>query len=192
MNETNSLVFDLPIQRKGNVWDIKRKSKMVHSVILNWPTASLIASKEGRTLNFLDGKQRLTTLISFVENGFALDKISSRLKKQRLKKWKSCSSDWTTVCRSAKSKQREHCLAERFWNWSKMSPIRRSFSKKHTCPTSQNFVSLTKSWFCKSSPWFTNLERDLAAEKSRNLWRNCGTKEYKLNWKAKCKMPASI
>lgn len=93
MNETNSLVFDLPIQRKGNVWDIKRKSKMVHSVILNWPTASLIASKEGRTLNFLDGKQRLTTLISFVENGFALDKISSRLKKQRLKKWKSCSSD---------------------------------------------------------------------------------------------------
>lgn len=84
MNKTKSLVFDLPIQRKGNIWDNKRKSKMVHSAILNWPTASLIASKEGRTLNFLDGQQRLTTMISFVEDEFALDKTTPPVNKQEI------------------------------------------------------------------------------------------------------------
>lgn len=76
MYKTKSLVFDLPIQRKANIWDNKRKSKMIHTAILNWPTASLVASKEGRTMNFLDGQQRLTSLISFIEDEYALDKTT--------------------------------------------------------------------------------------------------------------------
>lgn len=76
MNNAKSLSFDLIIQRKGNIWDLNRKSKMVHTMLLHWPTPSIFAAKEGRTLSFLEGKQRFTSMISFANDEYKLDKAT--------------------------------------------------------------------------------------------------------------------
>jgi hypothetical protein len=74
LSRTKYLVFDMPVQRKEDIWDKIRQSRMVRSAIINWPTSSLTASKEDRSFNFLDGKQRVTTLLRFIDNKFVLDK----------------------------------------------------------------------------------------------------------------------
>lgn len=65
--------FDLCIQR-NEVWDMDKKSLFIHSVICDYPIPPFFAqdSSDDDFLWVLDGKQRLTTLIKFLKNEFAL------------------------------------------------------------------------------------------------------------------------
>ncbi|WCK57254.1 DUF262 domain-containing protein (plasmid) [Aneurinibacillus sp. Ricciae_BoGa-3] len=58
--------FDLVIQRKKNIWDLKRQSILIHSILSGYPIPALFASKEDSVYNFLDGKQRLTSVFSYI------------------------------------------------------------------------------------------------------------------------------
>jgi len=71
--KTKQINFDMKIQRSEDIWDKKRRSKMMHSILINWPTTNVFAYKDGRTLSVVDGKQRLTTAINFINGKFALD-----------------------------------------------------------------------------------------------------------------------
>lgn len=64
--------FDYPIQRKGNQWDLWQKSLLIHSLSSDFPVPAFYAIREEQVYYILDGKQRLTTLVDFVENKFAL------------------------------------------------------------------------------------------------------------------------
>ncbi|WCF11623.1 DUF262 domain-containing protein (plasmid) [Paenibacillus thiaminolyticus] len=74
LHKTKSVSFDMKIQRSEDIWDKKRRSKMIHSILIHWPTNNIFAYKDGRLLSIIDGKQRLTTVLSFINNKFALDK----------------------------------------------------------------------------------------------------------------------
>ena len=78
----DTLNFNHPIQRKGGVWSIEAASSLIHSVMMNnlFPIPSIYCLKEinekGKyTYSVLDGKQRLTTIFLFLENGFLLKDI---------------------------------------------------------------------------------------------------------------------
>jgi hypothetical protein len=72
--KTKRLNFDMKIQRSEDIWDKKRRSKMMHSIMIKWPTNSIFAAKEGNILSIIDGKQRLTTVLSYIADKFALEK----------------------------------------------------------------------------------------------------------------------
>ncbi|EPZ44479.1 DUF262 domain-containing protein [Alicyclobacillus acidoterrestris] len=63
---------DLVIQRKEDIWDRKRKSLLIHSMLMGYPIPSLFFAKEGDTFHVLDGKQRLTSIQGFVDDKYAL------------------------------------------------------------------------------------------------------------------------
>jgi mannose/fructose/N-acetylgalactosamine-specific phosphotransferase system component IIB/uncharacterized protein YfkK (UPF0435 family) len=72
MYNTKKINFDLVIQRKNNIWDDKRKSTLIHSILAGYPIPALFASKEENVYHFLDGKQRLTTIFDYIEDKFPL------------------------------------------------------------------------------------------------------------------------
>ena len=72
--EKGKITFDLTIQRKEGIWDAKRKSMLIHSVLANYPIPSVFAKRDETTYHVLDGKQRLTSLIDFVMDKFSLSK----------------------------------------------------------------------------------------------------------------------
>lgn len=72
MFEGRKINFDLVIQRKNNIWDVRRKSMFVHSILVGYPVPALFATKEDTMYHFLDGKQRLTSLFSYINNEFPL------------------------------------------------------------------------------------------------------------------------
>lgn len=74
MNKKKGLDFNFVIQRKENIWDLQRKTMLIHSILTDFPIPALYATKKGRKYSFIDGKQRLTCVLNFMENGFALDK----------------------------------------------------------------------------------------------------------------------
>jgi hypothetical protein len=67
------LDFNLAIQRGDDIWDADRKSLLIHTLIYGYPVPAFYSEEgEGGTLYMLDGKQRLTTIFSFLDNGFKL------------------------------------------------------------------------------------------------------------------------
>lgn len=76
----NAVSFDYPIQRAGGQWDDEKVSLLIHSIACDFPVPPLYAlaqkeivgSKEKEILYILDGKQRLTSLRSFIQNEFRL------------------------------------------------------------------------------------------------------------------------
>ncbi len=66
-----NFVFTIPIQR-NDVWDVKRKSLLIDSVLKNYPINEFYVVKDGNVCNCIDGKQRSITLESFVDDEFAL------------------------------------------------------------------------------------------------------------------------
>lgn len=72
MNTKGRLNFNIAIQRKGNIWDINRKSLLVHSLITGFPVPPIYTRINGDIYDFVDGKQRITTLFSFINDEFAL------------------------------------------------------------------------------------------------------------------------
>lgn len=72
MNKTKKINFDLVIQRKDNIWDRKRQSTLIHSLLVGYPIPSVFVSKDESIYHFLDGKQRLTSVFDYIEDNYAL------------------------------------------------------------------------------------------------------------------------
>ena len=75
----NKIVSDTSIQRKEDQWDRKKKSLLILSgiqgIIIPGIFAKETINEKGETIwEILDGKQRLTTLNSFLNGEFKLDK----------------------------------------------------------------------------------------------------------------------
>ena len=75
MKKRDKLSFDLTIQRKDDIWDRHRKSLLIHSVLDDFPIPSIFANKEENVYHVLDGKQRLTTFLDYVNGKFSLSKL---------------------------------------------------------------------------------------------------------------------
>ena len=66
------LNFDLDIQR-GYVWGLDLKSDLIHTMLEGYPIPALYSvEKNGSLYNFVDGKQRASTIISYQRDEFAL------------------------------------------------------------------------------------------------------------------------
>lgn len=70
----NKLRFDLAIQR-NEVWTNDQKSNLIHSILYGYPIPPVMVQEtDDDYIWFLDGKQRLTTIISFLNDEWALTK----------------------------------------------------------------------------------------------------------------------
>jgi hypothetical protein len=72
MSEKGSITFDNAIQR-GYVWDQKRKSLLIHSMIEGYPIPAFYAAKDDNgNYSMLDGKQRSDAIKGFLNNEYEL------------------------------------------------------------------------------------------------------------------------
>ena len=78
------LSFDHPIQRKSKIWTNAQKSLLIHSMLANYPIPNIYtlredseqADEKGKPIfNYyvMDGKQRLTSTLSYIWGEFPLD-----------------------------------------------------------------------------------------------------------------------
>ena len=76
--------FDSVIQR-GHVWNLKKRSLLIHSMLVDYPIPAVFAQdgEDGR-LNVIDGKQRLTSIIRFLNDEFALTEDIPNFKGEKL------------------------------------------------------------------------------------------------------------
>lgn len=79
----DKLRFDLCIQR-NNVWSLEQKSLFIHSLMYGFPFPPAYAQDLGDDQNkgelwLLDGKQRLTTVIDFLEDKFKMHKNTPKV-----------------------------------------------------------------------------------------------------------------
>jgi len=74
MYNTNELTFDNAVQR-GLVWEAKRKSLLIHSMIMGYPIPPLYAAKSEEGYDVLDGKQRCNAIYEFMNDMFRLEDI---------------------------------------------------------------------------------------------------------------------
>lgn len=78
----DTIDFNSPIQRKAGMWDEDRKSLLIHSVMMSSiysvPTVyfkkEMISDKKYQ-YSVIDGIQRMTTIFSFIDNGFCLTNV---------------------------------------------------------------------------------------------------------------------
>lgn len=82
-DEKETLSFNHPIQRQSAQWDTEQQSLLIHSMLANFPvpavyvhkTESIEVDAKGKhsyTYSVLDGKQRMTTVFSFINGEYAL------------------------------------------------------------------------------------------------------------------------
>lgn len=78
------LSFDHPIQRKSEIWTNSQKSLLIHSMLANYPIPNIYVLREDSeqvdeknkpifNYSVMDGKQRLTSTLSFLWGEFPLD-----------------------------------------------------------------------------------------------------------------------
>lgn len=79
--EKGQIDLNYYIQRPDDQWNKEQKTLIIHSVIKNFPIPELFTIKELETNKVfaLDGKQRLTVLREFVNDGFAIDEEHSNV-----------------------------------------------------------------------------------------------------------------
>lgn len=71
-----NVTFDNAIQR-ALVWDIKRKSLLIDSMILGYPIPPFYAKRgENKVFDMLDGKQRSNAMCSYLNDEFALEGVT--------------------------------------------------------------------------------------------------------------------
>lgn len=77
------LSFSHPIQRQSGQWDIMQKSLLIHSMLANYPIPNIYVLREDSRqvddkgkhvfiFSVIDGKQRLTNVLSFLRGEYAL------------------------------------------------------------------------------------------------------------------------
>ena len=69
--EKETVRFDSSVQR-GYVWDIPRKSLLIHSMIEGYPIPPFYSAKDEKVYQFLDGKQRSEAMSSYINNKYEL------------------------------------------------------------------------------------------------------------------------
>ena len=75
MANNGALVFDNVIQR-SYVWEVTRKSNLIHSMIEGYPIPPFYARRvDGKKYDFLDGKQRMNAIQGFLNGDYALTGI---------------------------------------------------------------------------------------------------------------------
>ena len=75
MNNLDKYDMSMDIQRSAGQWNRKQESALVESVLKDYPIPNLYAlENEDKTWSIIDGKQRLSTFIRFMNNEFALSK----------------------------------------------------------------------------------------------------------------------
>jgi hypothetical protein len=72
MYQNGKISFDYPIQREGGQWDHLQKSLLIHSLADDFPVPSLYTISEEKVYFVLDGKQRLTSIIEFLNDEYPL------------------------------------------------------------------------------------------------------------------------
>lgn len=71
-NRKGNLDFSISIQRK-EVWDLEHKSNLIGAILLGVPVESLLFEEDGEGgYAVLDGKQRSTTLLKFINDEFEI------------------------------------------------------------------------------------------------------------------------
>ena len=71
-----SITFDNAVQR-GYVWDIKRKSLLIESMILSYPIPAFYAKRgENKVFDMLDGKQRSEAICGFLNGEYSLTGVA--------------------------------------------------------------------------------------------------------------------
>lgn len=79
-SEWDAIVKDPPYQRNGDVWPLEKKQLLIDSIINRYDIPKLYfhqyereeARKTGKTYAVIDGRQRLETIVKFIEDEFAL------------------------------------------------------------------------------------------------------------------------
>ncbi len=82
--EKKVLSFEHPIQRKSEQWSDRQKSLLIHSMLANYPVPNIYVLRENSQeldeknkpiFNYfvMDGKQRLTSVLSYIWGEFPLD-----------------------------------------------------------------------------------------------------------------------
>lgn len=66
--------FDLPIQRRADIWKPKEKSLFIDTLLRNYPVYPALVNKhsDSKELDVVDFKQRFTTIAAFANNEFKL------------------------------------------------------------------------------------------------------------------------
>lgn len=72
MNEKGKLSFELMIQRKRNIWDETRQSKLIHSILAGFLIPNLSGSRGESMLHILDGNQRLSSIFDYIDGKYKL------------------------------------------------------------------------------------------------------------------------
>lgn len=83
----DSGIMELPLFQRNYVWDIKKASKLVESLILGLPVPELFFYSEGdenTTYKIIDGQQRLLTIYFFVKGRFPKNTDSRLLIRKKL------------------------------------------------------------------------------------------------------------
>lgn len=79
MCDTGSIIFDNAVQR-GHVWDIKRDSLLIESMVIGYPIPPFYAKRgENKVFDMLDGKQRSSAIRRYLNNEYALTGVSEEL-----------------------------------------------------------------------------------------------------------------
>lgn len=65
------VVFNNAVQR-GDAWDVRRDSLLIHSVIVNFTPPEFLANKKDGIYDMIDGRQRRGALSRFIENKYRL------------------------------------------------------------------------------------------------------------------------
>ncbi len=74
MISKGTITFDNVVQR-GFIWDVNRKSLLIHSILTGYPIPAFYAAKSENGYDMLDGKQRSLSLSGFFNNEFELTNI---------------------------------------------------------------------------------------------------------------------
>lgn len=74
MAQKGNISFDNAVQR-GYVWDVKRKSLLIHSMISGYPIPPFYAAKNENGYDMLDGKQRINAIVGFLNGDYELTEV---------------------------------------------------------------------------------------------------------------------
>ena len=72
MVQRGEIKFDNAVKR-GLVWDVQRKSLLIHSMLTGYPIPPFYAVKGGGCYDMLDGKQRTNAIVDFISGKFELE-----------------------------------------------------------------------------------------------------------------------
>ena len=91
----DSNIIEMPLFQRKYVWDIKRASRFIESLILGLPVPELfvyIDDDEESTYKIIDGQQRILSIYFFVKGRFPKNNRTRNLIKQKIQEGKSFES----------------------------------------------------------------------------------------------------